>query len=141
MQKINRLVTWPIILLFLGCSSAFAADAVPAPDTDAAAWARLLYDALTSKAWSVVAGLGLVALVYPLRQWAALLFPWFKTTLGGVVLAFVISLSATMGAALVAHAQLSLSLIAMALSTAATAAGVLQWIKNRLGLTDQPASA
>lgn len=127
--KINRLLTWPLLFLVLMTGAALAATDVPAPDTDAAAWIKALYTAITSKAWGVVAGLALVGLVYPLRRFGP---DVLKTPFGGLVLAFLISLAATLGVALAAGAPLSLSLAASALATAATAAGVWEWIKAHI---------
>jgi hypothetical protein len=135
MQKLNRILTWP--LLFLGfllatTGVALASPDVPTPDTDAAAWVKLLYTAVTSKEWSVLVGLVMVGIVYPFRRWGGLLVPWFKTAFGGIVLAFLLSLATTMGLALAAGAHPTLALVATSLSTAAVAAGVWEWLKAHL---------
>lgn len=132
MEKINRFLTWPLLFLLLVPAAALAAPDIPAPDTDAAAWAKLLYMAVTSKAWSVVVGLVLVAVVYPLRRWGGLLVPWFKTPFGGLVLAFLVSTAGTVGVALAAGVAPTLALIATSLSTAAVAAGVWEWLKTHV---------
>lgn len=129
MEKLNRFLTWPLLFLLLVPAVALAAPDVPTPDTDAAAWAKLLYMALTSKAWGVVVGLVLVAVVYPLRRWGGVVVPWFKTPFGGLALAFLVSLAGTMGVALAAGVAPTPGLIASALSTAAAAAGVWEWLK------------
>lgn len=128
-EKINRFLTWPLLFLLMMPAAALAAPDIPTPDTDAAAWAKLLYVALTSKAWSVVVGLALVALVYPLRRWGGITVPWFKTPFGGLVLAFSMSLAGTVGVALAAGVAPTPALIATSLSTAAAAAGVWEWLK------------
>lgn len=137
MTKLNRLLSWPLVLLFLmlcamtSTSTAFAA-AVPDPATDAAGWIKALYDAVTSKAWTPAVGLVLIGLVYVTRRWVLGWVAWFKTAFGGLVLAFALSLAGTMGVALAAGAPLTLSLAATALSTAAAAAGVWEWIKAHI---------
>lgn len=132
MQKLNRFLTWPtLILLLLLCKVAEAqtSGAPPTPDSDAAGWAKLLYEAFTSKSWSVLIGLVLVGLVYPIRRFGPDLF---KTQLGGVAIAFLLSLCGTLGGALAVHVAFSWALVASSLATAATAAGVWEWIKDRL---------
>lgn len=127
--KFNRLLTWPLLFLVLMTGAALAATDIPAPDTDAAGWIKLLYLAITSKAWGVVAGLVLVGFVYPLRRFGPSVF---KTPFGGLVLAFLVALAGTMGVALAAGAPLSLSLAASALATAASAAGIWEWLKAHI---------
>lgn len=126
----HRILAWPVILLFLLTSTALAAPPEPpSPDTDVAAWAKLLYEALTSKSWSVLVGLVLIGLVYPIRRFGPDLF---KTAFGGLVIAFAVSLSGTLGAALAVHVELSWALVATSLSTAAAAAGVWEWLKAHI---------
>lgn len=132
MQKINRLLTWPMVFLFLWCATAVAASDIPSPDTDAAGWLKLLYAAVTSKAWEPVIGLVLIGLTYPLRRFAVSLWGWFATPFGGLVLAFAIALCGTLGSALAVRAPISLSLFAASLSTAAAAAGVWEWLKDHI---------
>lgn len=129
MVKLNRLLTWPLLFLALMTGAALAATDIPTPDADAAGWLKLLYVAITSKAWGVVAGLVLVALVYPLRRFGPTVL---KTPFGGLVLAFMIALAGTMGVALAAGATLTLSLAASALATAASAAGIWEWLKAHI---------
>ncbi len=132
MKQINRLLSWPLVFLFLMCGTALAATDIPSPDTDAAAWIKLLYAAVTSKAWTVVFGLALVGITYPLRRWGGMLIPWFQTALGGLVLGFLVSLAATLGVALAAGAHVTLTLVAASLSSAAAAAGIWEWLKAHI---------
>lgn len=129
MQKLNRLLTWPLVFLVLMVSTALAAPDVPDPAADAVGWVKALYEAVTSKSWGIVSGLALVGLVYPLRRFGPSIF---KTAFGGMVLAFAVSLAGTMGIALAAGAKISLALVASSLATAATAAGVWEWLKAHL---------
>lgn len=133
MTKLNRKLTWPLILFVLFLMSvattAFAATDPPSPDVDAAAWAKALYTAVTSKEWGIVAGLGLVGLVYVARRWLLGWVGWFKTPFGGLVLGFLVALASTMGLALAAGAKPSIALVFTSLSSAAAAAGVWEWIK------------
>jgi hypothetical protein len=130
-RLLNRFLTWPIVLIVLltGAALAQTIPPPPSPDTDAAGWIKLLYGAVTSKAWGVVVGLVLIGLVYPLRRFGPNVL---KTPFGGLVLAFSISLAATLGAALAVGVAPSLSLAASALATAATAAGVWEWLKAHI---------
>jgi hypothetical protein len=121
----------PLILFFLllACGSALAAAAPPPPDQDAAEWLKALYAAFTSKAWGTVAGVVLIGLVYPLRRFGPAIL---KTPFGGLALAFVVSLAATLGAALAVGVSFSLALVASSLATAATAAGIWEWLKAHI---------
>lgn len=126
MRTLNRLLSWPLLFLLLMTATALAATDIPSPDTDAAGWVKLLYAAVTSKAWEAVVGLVLIGLVYPVRRFGPAIL---KTPFGGLVLAFAISLLGTMGVALAAGVHFSLSLAASSLSTAAAAAGLWEWLK------------
>lgn len=122
-----RYLTLAMAVLFLLAARAIAAaDPPPAPDVDASAWIRALYDAVVGKQWGVVAGVVLIGIVYPLRLWGPRIF---KTQFGGLVLAMLVSLAGTMGITLAVGAPVTLSVVISALSTAATAAGLWEWIK------------
>lgn len=142
MTKLNRLLTWPLLVLtLLLCQVVAAQTSPPPPDpsTDLSGWASLLYTAFTSKAWSVVAGLVLVGLVYPIRRFGPEIF---KSKFGGLVIAFVLSLCGTLGGALAVHVAFSWGLLASSLATAATAAGVWEWIKDHIpGMSTAAAKA
>lgn len=131
MKLINRILTWPFLVLMLALCTTVSAQTnpPPTPDSDAAGWAKLLYEAFTSHSWSVVAGLVLIGLVYPLRRFGPDIL---KTPTGGLVLAFLLSLSATMGGALAVHVPFTWGLLASSVATAATAAGVWEWIKAHI---------
>lgn len=132
MTKLNRLLTWPLLVVsLLLCQVAVAQTTPPppSPDADLAGWAGLLYTAFTSKAWSVLVGLVLVGLVYPIRRFGPSLF---KTQFGGLVIAFLLSLCGTLGGALAVHVAFSWALVASSFATAATAAGVWEWIKDHI---------
>jgi hypothetical protein len=121
-----------ILILLLMCTwsaTAAAAGPVPPPDVDAAAWLQAIYVAVTSKNWGLVVGIALIGLVYPLRLWGPAVF---KSKLGGLMLAFLVSLAGTFGAALAAGAHPNFAMVVTALTTAATAAGLWEWIKAHL---------
>ncbi len=126
MKKFPLLPILTMLLLASMWRLALAADAPSPPDVDAAGWAKLVYAAFTSHSWSVLAGLVLIALVYPLRRFGP---DVFKSSFGGLVLAFLVSICATFGAALAVNVPVSLSLVASSLATAATAAGLWEWLK------------
>lgn len=118
-------------LLGWGCMGvAHAASAPPDPETDAGAFLRLLYDAATSKQWSIVAGYVLVGLAFVVRKYALGRFHWTQTRWGGFGIAVALSLAGTLGLALATGAPIDVSLVLSALSTAMTAAGGWTWIQN-----------
>lgn len=108
---------------------ALAGTAPPPPDQNASAWLQALYAAVIDKQWGIVAGVALIGLVYPLRLWGP---DVFKTPLGGLALAFLVSLAGTLGITLAAGAAVSLQVAVAAVTTAATAAGLWEWIKAHL---------
>jgi len=116
-----------VCLLCLLAGHALAADAPPPPDVDAAAWLQAIYAAFTSKSWGVLAGLVLIAAVWPIRRFGP---TFFKGRFAGVALAFVTALAATLGATLAVGAELTLGVVGTAISTAAAAAGVWEWLKD-----------
>lgn len=135
MHQLQRLLRSPflllasfLVLLYL-TGSAWAADAPPAPDVDAAAWVKALYTAVVGKQWGIVAGVALIGVVYPLRRFGP---NFLKTPFGGLMLAFLVSLAGTLGIALAAGAHPSLAIVVTALTTAATAAGVWEWLKAHI---------
>jgi hypothetical protein len=132
MQKLNRFLTWPLVLLVLFCGVALAAVDVPTPDTDAPGWLKALYTALTTKAWTPVVGLVMIGLVYGIRRVVVPAWAWLGTAFGGLVLSFTLSLLSTLGAAFAVGTGFSWSLVLMALSTAAAAAGIWEWLKAHI---------
>lgn len=136
MQKINRLLTWPLILFVLFLMSlattALAAASPPSPDVDAGAWAKALYDAATSKEWGALFALVLTGLTYAMRRWILGWVAWFKTPFGGLVAGFLTSLGATWALSLWARAPFSWGLVATSLASAAASAGVWEWLKAHI---------
>lgn len=122
----RRILFVALVVLYL-TATAFAGADPPPPAFDAPAWLQAIYTALTSKNWGLVAGLGLIALVYPLRMFGPNVV---KTKWGGLILAFVTSLAGTFGAAFAAGAKPNAVMIITALTTAATAAGLWEWLKT-----------
>lgn len=92
--------------------------------------ARAAYEAATSGKWKVLSGFILMLLVYASRRWLLSRVKWFKTALGGLVIAFALSLVWAVGSALAAQVALTLSLLLHALSNAAAAAGLWQWLQK-----------
>ena len=128
----KRLLRHSLLIPIMLCAwavSAVAADAPPPPAFDAPSWLQAVYTAVTSKNWGLVVGLGLIGLVYPLRLYGPSIL---KTKFGGLALAFVVSLAGTFGVALLAGARPDFAMVITALTTAATAAGVWEWIKTHL---------
>jgi hypothetical protein len=119
-----------IALVILLCPvAALAAGEPPPPDINTADWLKALYEAITAGQWKIVAGLVLVGLVAAFMRYTPLK-P--KSKPGKVALAFALSLAGTIGVALGAGADITLATFATAISTAATAAGVLTWIQDYL---------
>ncbi len=136
MHHLQRLLRSPFLLLasflllLVLTGSAWAQPTPPpAPDVDAAEWVKALYAAVTGKQWGIVVGLVLIGVVYPLRRFGPSVF---KTAFGGLALAFMVSLAGTLGIALAAGTTVSLGLVVGALTTAATAAGVWEWLKAHI---------
>lgn len=140
MRKLILFLPFLIILASGGLALA-AAAAVPSPDVDANAWVRALYTAATAGDWKIVGGLGLLGLVFALRAYGARLIPWLATKSGGLVLGLAVSLAGTLGLALAAGASVNLTTFASALVTAATAAGLWGWLKDRIPAVGAPASS
>jgi len=81
--------------------------------------------------WMVVVGVVLMLVVLGLRIAAARwISAWFKTTSGGMVLAFGTALLATIGGSLAAGQGFSWGLLLAALSAAWTAAGIHDHLKK-----------
>jgi len=126
-----RILILSLLLIALLASSAIAnAAGVPTPDEDAPAWALALYTAITSGEWKLAGGLVLLGLTWLVRSWGVRLIPWLGTSLGGIVLAFVLALASTFGLALATGASFTLASVAVAIGTAATAAGVWEWLRS-----------
>lgn len=132
MIKLNRLLTWPILILIVLAGTALAAGDVPTPDADAAGWAKALYEALTSKEWGIASGLALTGIIYLARRFGP---RWFKGEVGAMILGLLISLGTTIGVTLAAGAEFNWRLLLTAAASAAEAAALWQWIKDRLGVS------
>jgi len=126
---LDVLIVALVINILISLPARADAVTVPPPDVDAAAWAKALYAAITQKHWGIVVGVALIGIVYPVRRWGP---DVLKTPFGGLVLAFVISLAGSLGITLAAGVPFSWSIAAGALTTAATAAGVWEWIKQHI---------
>ena len=104
--------------------------APPSPESDLTGFLRTLYEAATTGKWKVFAGLVLLGLVYVSRRWVFGRVAWFKTKMGGVTLALIVSLGSTFGLALASGAALSLTAGLNAVATAVTAAGLWTWLQS-----------
>jgi hypothetical protein len=105
---------------------------VPSPDSDLGEFAKAVYAAFTSGSYKVFAGLVLVGLTWGTRKYLLGRVAWFKTKLGGFAIAFALSLSLTFGTALASGMDVTLLLAVNALTTAAVAAGIWQWVQSWL---------
>ena len=114
-----------------------APAAAPSIESNPGGFLHDAYGAATSKRWALLAGFALLALVWLARHGAIKLVPWFATTTGGVFLAFGISACGTLGLALGSGAKVTPDLFVSAATTAATAAGMWQWISKRFPSTSK----
>jgi hypothetical protein len=121
-----------ILLLLLLAGSALAAVDTPPPEPGTADWLAAIYSAVVNGEWKIVAGLGLSMLAFALRTWGTKLIPWFGTKLGGTTLLFAASLAATFSVTLSVGAKITLATVLTAISTAAAAAGIWEWVKSLL---------
>ncbi len=126
------------VLGFACTEVAFAATAPPDPETDAGGFLRLLYDAATSKQWSIVAGYVLVGVAFVVRKYALGRFAWTQTWWGGFAIGVGLSLAGTFGLALATGVAINVSLVLSALSTAMTAAGGWTWLQKALEKKPEP---
>ncbi|MFY2558786.1 hypothetical protein ACN469_14255 [Corallococcus terminator] len=96
------------------------------------AFAQLLFDAVTSQNYALVASLVVVLLVFLLRKFGGTFIPFFNTDRGGAVLVLGVSLAGAVANALAAGAPFSLSLMLTAVKVALTAAGGFTLVKRLL---------
>jgi len=109
--------------------------ATPSIEQNPGGFLKDAYGAATSKRWALLAGFILLGLVWICRHGLIKWIPWFATTTGGVVMAFAISAGGTLGLALSSGAKVTADLFLAAASTAATSAGLWQWISKRFPST------
>ncbi|TQF10106.1 hypothetical protein FJV41_41160 [Myxococcus llanfairpwllgwyngyllgogerychwyrndrobwllllantysiliogogogochensis] len=96
------------------------------------AFAQLLFNAVTSQNYALVASLVVVLLVFLLRKFGGRFIPFFNTDRGGAVLVLGVSLAGAVANALAAGAPFSLSLMLTAVKVALTAAGGFTLVKRLL---------
>lgn len=116
-----------------GSSGAPPLAVPPDIDSDAAGFVEYAYSAATSGHWKVFFGAVLLSLTWlirrsPIGTWA----PWFKTRLGGFVLAFGLALGGTYGLAFATGAAITPLLALDAFVTTGLAAGLWQWLQLQL---------
>lgn len=104
------------------------------------AFARAIFDAVTSKNYALVAALAVVALVYLARKYAGPKVPFLQTDKGGVLLSLATSFAGALATALFAGGPISLALVSQALIVAFTASGGWSMIR-KLFFTDDAAKA
>ncbi|NTX39841.1 hypothetical protein HUA78_35930 [Myxococcus sp. CA033] len=95
-------------------------------------FAQLLFNAVTSQNYALVASLVVVLLVFLLRKFGGTFVPFFNTDRGGAVLVLGVSLAGAVANALAAGAPFSLSLMLTAVKVALTAAGGFTLVKRLL---------
>ncbi|NTX16164.1 hypothetical protein HUA76_35880 [Myxococcus sp. CA056] len=95
-------------------------------------FAQLLFNAVTSQNYALVASLVVVLLVYLLRKFGGAFVPFFNTDRGGAVLVLGVSLAGAVANALAAGAPFSLALVLTAVKVALTAAGGFTLVKRLL---------
>lgn len=95
-------------------------------------FARVVYEAARDGRWLVVAALGIVALVWATRKFAAPKVPFFATGEGGAILNLVTGFLLAIAGALIGGAPLSGMTLWVALQTSFVAAGGWSLVKNLL---------
>jgi hypothetical protein len=106
--------------------------APPTPESDLDGFLRALYVAATAGKWKVFAGFALLGLVYLSRRFLFGRIAWFKTRMGGVTLAMIVSLGGTFGLALASGAAVTMTAALSAVATAVTAAGLWTWLQDAM---------
>lgn len=104
---------------------------VPDLSQDPGGFFGAAYQAATSKQWLLLTGFVLMTMVWIARYLLAKQWKWFATTIGGIVAAFAISAGGTIGAAILASRPITAALLLSAATTAATAAGLWQWVSKQ----------
>jgi hypothetical protein len=122
----------------LPASVAFAQDAVP---EDPSGLFVTLFEKIQGGEWLPAFGASLMLLVFLARKGLSPLVPWFKTKLGGSVLAFGLSLAMAAGTALLAGQTLTLSLAATALGVAWAAGGGWENFKDLMNVLSSKEAA
>lgn len=98
---------------------------------------QMLLDAVKSGQWLLVGSLGLVVLVWALRQFGGKWMPFLKTDRGGALLAVASGLCTYTATALISGAAFSLQMLLAGLEMGVTAAGGYAILKKLFFPSDQ----
>ncbi|MCP3060978.1 hypothetical protein LXT21_19520 [Myxococcus sp. K38C18041901] len=122
-----------VLTAFLLAAPALAAASPGVPDPSRIEeFARLVFDAVTSRNWALAASLAVVAVVYALRRFGGSLFPWLKSARAGAVLAVLVAVAGAVSNALVAGESFTWGLLLKALGIGLGAAGGFSVLKALL---------
>ncbi len=94
------------------------------------AFFRLVYDAVTSKNYALIASLAVVAVVYLVRRYGGTKFPVLKTNRGGAVLALVTSVAGAAATAFLGGVPFGAAVLLKALGVGFMAAGGFSVVKK-----------
>ncbi|WP_253816164.1 hypothetical protein [Myxococcus xanthus] len=112
---------------------ALASEASGVPDPGhVEEFARLVFDAVTTRNWALVASLAVVALVYVLRRFGGEWLPVLRTARAGAALAVGVSVAGAVANALLAGELFSWGLLLKALGIGLGAAGGFSVLKALL---------
>lgn len=103
-----------------------------AGETDPVSIGQEIFWRIRSGEWLPALAAALVLLVWAVRRFLSKFVPWFKTKLGGYVVAFTTSLALTVSAAITAGESISFGLFTMALGAAWAAAGGYDALRDAL---------
>lgn len=102
------------------CASPVTVEVAPDPSIGLI---KEIIQAAKAGQWLVVGGLMLIPIIWVARKFGAKFVPWFKTSVGGMVLAFGVSFLTIVGAAFVEGMGFSIGLVGAAFSAGLVAAG------------------
>lgn len=136
MKKMLSLAKFVVLAVLLVPLFALAQDAIApvlADPTDIHQMAQLILNAIMTKQWGLLASLATLIIVAALRKWVpekTKVGLWFRTRLGGIIMAFVTTTSGAFATAFLAGVPFSLDMVLKVLSITLTASGGWAIFKN-----------
>lgn len=134
LKRSGRLALFVAVLVpFAVLAQTSPAPVLPADPTDIHAMAQLVLTAIMAKQWGLLASLLVLVTVASLRKYvpeSTKVGAWFRTKLGGILTAFVLSLAGAFATLFLAGAPFSGALVLKALSISLGASGGWSIWKN-----------
>ncbi|AGC44588.1 hypothetical protein MYSTI_03276 [Myxococcus stipitatus DSM 14675] len=132
-ERLSMLRSSFLLSCLVLASPALAAESPGIPDPSRIEeFARLVFDAVTSRNWALVASLAVVAVVYVLRRFGGTRIPWLASSRTGAVLALLVAVAGAVGNALLAGTPFTWGLLLKALGIGLGAAGGFSVLKALL---------